>query len=116
LAAQRAVAEHMFPGNEWPECHFRAERAILAALQKAGVLISTASVEEIQASKLGKTFMPHGLGHLIGCDTHDVGGYISGTPPRDEYLKSLRTARTLEAGMVLTSEPVSYATIYQIQS
>lgn len=64
-------------------------------------------------------FMPHGLassvrdwwfddpslcirlGHFLGLDTHDVGGYPEGLERIDEpSLRSLRTARTLEAGMV----------------
>ena len=54
--------------------------------------------------------MPHGLGHLIGCDTHDVGGYIEGTPKKSEFpgIGKLRTSRLMEEGMVMTSEPGCY--------
>lgn len=54
--------------------------------------------------------MPHGLGHFLGLDTHDVGGYLEGCPPRSELpgLKSLRTARVLGESMVLTIEPGIY--------
>ena len=53
------------------------------------------------------TFYPHGLGHFMGMDVHDVGGYLEGHPERPEGpgLRSLRTARTLQAGMVITVEP-----------
>ena len=59
---------------------------------------------------MGATFQPHGLGHFMGCDVHDVGGYLEGHPTRPAVpgLKSLRTARTLKAGMVLTIEPGCY--------
>ena len=45
---------------------------------------------------------PHGLGHFMGCDVHDVGGYLEGHPERSPLpgLRSLRTARELAAGMV----------------
>jgi Xaa-Pro dipeptidase len=54
--------------------------------------------------------MPHGLGHLIGLDVHDVGGYLKESPKRSTKpgLKSLRTSRTMEAGMCITIEPGCY--------
>lgn len=59
---------------------------------------------------LGAVFFPHGLGHLIGCDTHDVGGYLPGSPDRSTKpgVDKLRTSRCLEAGMILTNEPGCY--------
>lgn len=64
-------------------------------------------------ARLGFVFMPHGLGHLIGLDVHDVGGYLLDgdiTPKRDQGpgLQSLRTARDLESGMCITLEPGCY--------
>ncbi len=54
--------------------------------------------------------MPHGLGHLIGLDTHDVGGYQPWSPKRPERagICKLRCNRKMEAGMVLTVEPGCY--------
>jgi Xaa-Pro dipeptidase len=58
---------------------------------------------------MGAVFMPHGLGHFMGCDVHDVGGYPEGvTRINEPGLKSLRTARVLCEGMVLTIEPGIY--------
>jgi Xaa-Pro dipeptidase len=50
-----------------------------------------------------------GLGHFLGINTHDVGGYSVEYPERSKRpgFKSLRTARKLEPGMVITVEPVS---------
>jgi len=66
----------------------------------------------MMAVNLGATFMPHGLGHFLGIDTHDVGGYPADCPdvvrPSLPGFRSLRTARTLEAGMFLTVEPGCY--------
>lgn len=54
---------------------------------------------------LAATFMPHGLGHFLGIDTHDVGGYPAGGPARPTLAgyASLRTARVLEAGELVVT-------------
>jgi Xaa-Pro dipeptidase len=112
LAAQRAVIQKMKPGVTWPDMHRLATRVCLTHLVAAGVL--TGSVDELVAARLGAVFMPHGLGHFLGCDTHDVGGYLDGCPPRvmedgPSYgISKLRTARVLEEGMYMTVEPGIY--------
>ena len=111
LDAQIAVIESILPGVSWTEMHRTAERAILTALREGGLLTSNASVEEMIDADLGAIFMPHGLGHLIGLDTHDVGGYAEGIAPERSArpgLDKLRTARNLEEGMVVTVEPGCY--------
>ena len=60
------------PGVLWSDCHLAAEREVLKALISLGVL--QGDLDAMQAAAVGSVFMPHGLGHLIGCDTHDVGG------------------------------------------
>ena len=64
-------------------------------------------------ANIGAVFMPHGLGHLMGLDTHDVGGRPKGTKrlARAGY-KSLRMVRELEPNMVLTVEPGLYFNTY----
>ena len=110
LAAQRAVLDMMRPGVSWPSCHRAAEAKIIEALAAVGVLVGGTAAELSQVTGLGAVFFPHGLGHLIGCDTHDVGGYIEGTPSRhaEDGVRKLRTARVLEEAMVLTNEPGCY--------
>mmetsp|Transcript_22458 Transcript_22458/g.22648 ORF Transcript_22458/g.22648 Transcript_22458/m.22648 type:complete len:361 (-) Transcript_22458:173-1255(-) len=109
LNAQRAVFHLVQPGVLWSICHKAAEREIVRGLMRAGVL--EGAEEEIFAAELGCVFFPHGLGHLIGCDAHDVGGYIDSiTPsrPAERGVNKLRTARLLEENMVLTNEPGCY--------
>ena len=53
--------------------HCLAERVELAALKEAGLV--KGEIEDMMAVRLGAVFMPHGLGHFLGIDTHDVGGY-----------------------------------------
>ncbi len=53
--------------------HQLAERVELEALKEAGLL--KGDVADMMKVHLGAVFMPHGLGHFMGCDVHDVGGY-----------------------------------------
>ena len=80
LDAQVAVIGAMRPNVSWVDMHTLAWRAVLSALRGGGVV--KGDVDEMVAAGLGAVFMPHGLGHLIGLDTHDVGGYLSKDPPR----------------------------------
>ncbi|RWS08883.1 xaa-Pro dipeptidase-like protein, partial [Dinothrombium tinctorium] len=106
--SSRAVMTSVKPGVSWVDMHLLADRTHLEELKKHGLLIG--DVEEMMKQRLGAIFMPHGLGHFMGIDTHDVGGYLPHCPPRpqEEGLRSLRTARILEEGMVLTIEPGIY--------
>ncbi|KAF6768918.1 hypothetical protein AHF37_12343 [Paragonimus kellicotti] len=82
LSASRAVLAELKPGVSWVELHELAERHILTHLIAGGLL--RGNVEDMMRARLCATFMPHGLGHLMGCDVHDVGGY-------SPYVKKYRT-------------------------
>ncbi|MBN3309900.1 PEPD dipeptidase, partial [Amia calva] len=107
LKSSRAVMAAIKPGVAWPDMHRLADRVHLEELVKIGIL--KGSVEDMLKAHMGSIFMPHGLGHLLGIDVHDVGGYPEGVERIDEPgLKSLRTARVLQERMVLTVEPGIY--------
>lgn len=53
--------------------HRLADRVHLEELVKIGIL--KGDVGEMMKVHMGSVFMPHGLGHLLGIDVHDVGGY-----------------------------------------
>ncbi|KAL9227678.1 hypothetical protein vseg_003338 [Gypsophila vaccaria] len=107
LDAHDSVIAAMKPGASWINMHMLAEKVILEALKNASVLMG--NVEDMMTQRLGAVFMPHGLGHLLGIDTHDPGGYLKGLErPKEPGLKSLRTVRQLEQDMVITVEPGCY--------
>lgn len=60
-------------GVKWTDMHRMADRVHLEELVKIGIL--NGGVEDMLKVHLGSIFMPHGLGHLLGIDVHDVGGY-----------------------------------------
>ncbi len=94
LRANYAVRDKARPGVNYHDMHLLANREMLEDL-KAGGLIK-GSIDDMMAVNLaGHVFQPHGLGHFIGLDTHDVGGYLPGHPerPKGPGVRSLRTVR-----------------------
>lgn len=78
----------------------QADRTILTHLLAGGLL--QGSVDDMVKVHLGAIFMPHGLGHLLGIDTHDVGGYpvaLGRGRIEEPGIRSLRMNRPLLEGM-----------------
>jgi Xaa-Pro dipeptidase len=96
------TAQAAGPGKSWVELHKLSTRVIAEHLIRLGYLHGT--LDDVVAAGVDDLFMPHGLGHLMGIDTHDVGGI----PPGVEKFKALRMNRELLPGMVLTIEPGCY--------
>lgn len=107
LKSSRAVMNAVKPGVSWVDMHLLSDRVNLEELKKIGIL--RGDVDDMMKVRLGAVFMPHGLGHFLGCDVHDVHGYPEGCQRRTEPgLRSLRTSRNLKENMVLTIEPGIY--------
>ncbi|RDX74139.1 Xaa-Pro dipeptidase, partial [Mucuna pruriens] len=107
LDAHNAVISAMKPGVNWVDMHILAEKVILESLKRGHIILG--DVDDMMAARLGAVFMPHGLGHFLGIDTHDPGGYLKDLERRKEPgLKALRTVRDLCEGMVITVEPGCY--------
>ncbi|XP_052742195.1 xaa-Pro dipeptidase [Bicyclus anynana] len=107
LAGRDAVVREAKPGVLWSDMHLAANRAMLEHLKKGNLL--KGDVADMIKNGVNGILQPHGLGHLLGLDVHDVGGYLPHCPPRlAGPLGRLRTARALQAGMILTIEPGCY--------
>ncbi|XP_075154814.1 dipeptidase C [Haematobia irritans] len=108
LDARNAVLSEAREGVSWVDMHRLSCRVMLQRLKEGGML--KGDIDEMLAAGLAGMFQPHGLGHLIGLDVHDVGGYLPGQPPRPDepWLSKLRFARILKAGMYVTVEPGCY--------
>ena len=117
LEANQEVQKNAKPGVSWTDMHLLAEKVILTRLQEKGFLGSQYTVQEMLDNRVCYYFMPHGLGHLMGIDTHDAGGYLSFTPERskEKGLDCLRTARVLEKNMILSDEPGIYFIPYLLE-
>uniref|UniRef100_A0A672ZKN0 Xaa-Pro dipeptidase n=1 Tax=Sphaeramia orbicularis TaxID=375764 RepID=A0A672ZKN0_9TELE len=107
LKSSRTVMAAIKPGVKWTNMHRLADRVHLEELVK--VCILRGSVEDMLKVHLGSVFMPHGLGHLLGIDVHDVGGYPEGVDRINEPgLCNLLMGRPVQERMVLTVEPGIY--------
>uniref|UniRef100_A0A0N4ZVB4 Xaa-Pro dipeptidase n=1 Tax=Parastrongyloides trichosuri TaxID=131310 RepID=A0A0N4ZVB4_PARTI len=108
LAANRTVFENAKPGVNWVDMHLLAESVLLQHLKVIGIV--KGEICDMMNVRLGAVFQPHGLGHFLGLDVHDCGGYLGDAKPRSSLpgLKSLRIARTLKERMVVTIEPGCY--------
>lgn len=109
-AMQRELCELVKPGYEYTDFHHRAHIEIADVLHAVGIL-KTGGEAAVEA-KLTAPFFPHGLGHFLGIQVHDVAGHQAGpeggtnTPP--ESYPFLRTTRTMEERQVFTVEPGVY--------
>lgn len=107
---QRALCDKVRSNVDYASIHLDAHLAIAKVLYERKIIRQ--SPEAAVASGLSSVFFPHGIGHLLGLQVHDVAGFavsIDGAqkarPPGHPYL---RLTRTLEPGFVVTIEPGLY--------
>jgi len=111
-AHDRAIAT-MRPGVEYREIHLLACETIAAGLVDLGIL--RGNPQDLVQQDAHALFFPHGIGHLLGLDVHDMedlgdlAGYAPGRTRSDRFgLGYLRLDRPLQAGMLVTIEPGFY--------
>lgn len=98
------------PGVAYLDLHAAAHAKIGDLLHKAGIL--KVNGQDAIARGVTSPFFPHGLGHFLGIQVHDVGGRQKspegGTVPPPREFPYLRTTRKVEEGQVFTIEPGLY--------
>lgn len=113
LAAHDRCIEQLRPGVEYQELHLLAAQTIAEGLVSLGIL--RGQPDDLVARDAHALFFPHGIGHLLGLDVHDMedlgdlAGYEQGRSRSDRFgLCYLRLNRILCPGMVVTIEPGFY--------
>ncbi|MDL2320308.1 aminopeptidase P family protein [Alistipes sp. OttesenSCG-928-B03] len=102
------------PGKLYRDIHLEASRVIIDGLKDLGLM--KGNTDDALAKGAHALFMPHGLGHMMGIDVHDMEdigekyvGYDLETERSTQLgVASLRMGRRLQAGMVMTVEPGIY--------
>lgn len=107
LAGMTEVLNAVKPGAKMEDLHLLAARTMMEGLKELDIV--RGDVDDLMNENIFALFFPHGLGHFLGLDTHDVGGYPKGVDRIDRPgIKFLRARRDLQPGMVVTIEPGIY--------
>jgi Xaa-Pro aminopeptidase len=120
LAAQQAAIAAVKPGVRYLDVHRTAGKALLSGLIALGFF--DGDLEDLYARGAAALFFPHGIGHLLGLDVHDMEdlGDRAGYAPGRERVQSfgdryLRLDRDLTPGMIVTIEPGFYRIPYLLE-
>lgn len=114
LAANNRGRELTKPGSTYLSVHLAAAEVIAAGLKEIGLM--KGDVKDAVSKGAHALFMPHGLGHMLGLDVHDMEdlgqiyvGYDDETRPVNQFgTANLRLGRKLQSGFVITNEPGIY--------
>jgi len=103
------------PGVKWWDVHFGVCRLMTERLKELGLM--KGDTDEAVRQGAHAMFMPHGLGHMMGMDVHDMEGLGQTYVGFDDEVRpnleqfgtcSLRMGRRLQEGFVVTDEPGIY--------
>ncbi len=114
LDANNKAREATIPGVAYRDVHLLACRVIASGLKEMGLM--KGDVEKAVEEGAHALFMPHGLGHMIGLDVHDMEDYDDTLVGYDEEIQrsklfglaALRLGRRLQPGFTITNEPGIY--------
>jgi len=108
--AQLKLCGEIMAGRDYREVHLSAHRILGDLMQR--MKLTKLSGQEALEEGVTSVFFPHGVGHLLGLQVHDVGGVMGDDKGRERQRPpghpSLRLTRMLEPGVVVTVEPGIY--------
>lgn len=109
-AAEQRLCDKVRANTDYKQIHLDAHLEMAAILQDFGIIDMTP--ESAVETGVSAKFFPHGIGHYIGLQVHDVGGFLAsdagGTVAKPDGHPYLRLTRVLEPGAVVTIEPGIY--------
>ena len=111
---QQAALKFCKPGKSFKEAHIKASSIAVEGLKSIGLMRGDS--DEAVNNGAHALFFPHGLGHMLGLDVHDMEGlgedlvgYEEENNRSDQFgLAYLRLSKKLEPGFVITVEPGIY--------
>jgi Xaa-Pro aminopeptidase len=114
LNTEKNAIDSVKPGIPFRDIHMQAAKDITSGLVELGLM--SGNIEDAVNAGAHTLFFPHGLGHMLGMDVHDMEGlgedlvgYDESVLRSEEFgLKYLRLAKTLQPGFVFTVEPGIY--------
>jgi len=108
--AQQALCDEVRPGVNYPDLHMLAHRRIADILARFDFI--SLDADAIVEKRISSAFFPHGVGHYLGLQVHDVGGFMADRSgkaiEKPEGHPYLRLTRKLEPRNVFTIEPGLY--------
>lgn len=109
-AAEQRLCDKVRAGTDYKQIHLDAHLEMATILRDFGVI--DMAPESAVETGISAKFFPHGIGHYIGLQVHDVGGFLAsdqgGTIDKPDGHPYLRLTRVLEPGAVVTIEPGIY--------
>lgn len=110
--AQQSLIDTIKPGVSFLSLHERMHQQLFQILADSGIIKRSHLLDQAEGLSITRTFYPHGLGHLLGIQVHDIGGWqqdregcLQNPPDAHPFL---RLTRTLTENMVVTIEPGLY--------
>ena len=110
-AGQQEICASVKPKVHYPDLHMQAHRMVATLLQQFQ-FTRDIDADGIVEKRISSTFFPHGVGHYLGLQVHDVGGFMAdangATIEKPEGHPYLRLTREIEPSMIFTIEPGLY--------